>query len=224
MNRNIQHLTLNIQRRRLARFLLIGRWAFNVQCSMFPLMIIFLAVALPLHGQSNDLPLLSPPYGDLPPTLWEQHGTFFVFAGLGAIVLVVLGLCLMFRPRPKIIIPSNVQARGALNNLRQQPEDGVVLSRVSQVVRHYFSDVFQLSPGELTTTEFCREISGNEKIGSELSTATANFLRDCDDRKFSQASVWVPLDAANRALNLVAQAEQRRAQLQQQAQTQGPSA
>ena len=226
MKKNIQHSTLNIQRRRRARCLLLGRWTLGVECSMFALAVLFLAVALPLHGQSNDLPALSPPYGELPPTLWEQHETSFVFAGLGAIVLVVLGLFAVFRPRPKIIIPSEVQAREALNNLRQQPEDGVVLSRVSQVVRHYFSEVFQLSPGELTTTEFCREISGNDKIGPELLTATANFLRDCDDRKFSKDSVWVPLDASNRALNLVAQAEQRRAQLRQQAgnQTQGLSA
>ena len=101
-----------------------------------------------------------------------------------------------------------------------------MLSRVSQVVRHYFSAAFQLSPGELTTTEFCREISGNEKIGAELSAAAANFLRESDARKFSATAAPAKLDAANQALNLVEQAEQRRAQLRQsaQSQSQGPRA
>ena len=115
MKKNIQHSTFNIQRRKLARIILIGRWAFNVQCSMFSLAILFLAAALPLQGQTSDLPALSPPYGELPPTLWEQHGTFLVFAGLGAFVLVVLGFFLIFRPKPKVIISSEVQAREAMS-------------------------------------------------------------------------------------------------------------
>ncbi len=117
MKRNIQH-------RRPARCIPIGRWALNVQCSVFVLVITFLAAALPLQGQTNDLQALAPPYGELPPTFLEQHGTSVVFAGLGAIALAAFGIWLVFRPMPKIIIPSEVQAREALKNLRQQPEDG----------------------------------------------------------------------------------------------------
>jgi hypothetical protein len=115
-----------------------------------------------------------------------------------------------------------VQAREALENLRQQPEDGAMLSRVSQVVRNYFIAVFQLVPGELTTTEFSREISCSEKVGVELSTAAANFLRDCDDRKFPAATALAKLDAANQALKLIERAEQRRAQLHQPAENPAP--
>jgi hypothetical protein len=158
---------------------------------------------------------LLPPYGELPPTFWEQHASPFMLACLGIIMLASLGLWLIFRPRPTIIIPPEVQARAALENLRRQPEDGVVLSRVSQIVRHYFSAAFQLSPGELTTTEFYCEVSGKENIGAELSTAAAGFLAECDANKFSSNTGTVKLDAANRALNLIAQAEQRRAQLRQ---------
>ena len=182
-----------------------------------------LAAVLPLQGQTNDLPALVPPYGELPPTFWEEHGTAAAFGGFGIIVLAAFGLWLMIRPKPKIIVPPEVEARKILENLRQQPENGVMLSRVTQVVRHYFSAVFNLSPGELTTTEFCREISGRENIGPELSTAAAGLLHDCDASKFSSKTGQVGLDAANRALKLIAQAELRRAQLHQPVETQTKS-
>jgi hypothetical protein len=173
------------------------------------------------NSETTNAPLkLLPPYGELPPTFWEQNATQISFAGLGVVAFLICFLWLVFRPKPKIIVPPEVRAREALEHLRLQPEDGAVLSRVSQVVRNYFSAAFQLSLGELTTTEFIREISGNEKIGAELSTATANFLRECDNHKFSATAGSEKIDAANRALNLIEQAEQRRVQLRQISETQ----
>ena len=169
---------------------------------------------------TNEPLTLLPPYGELPPTFWEQNATVISFAGIGVVALLAFFLWLAFRPKPKIIVPPEIQAREALHKLSTQPEDGAMLSRVSQIVRHYFSAAFQLSPGELTTTEFCHEISGNEKIGAELSTAAANFLRESDARKFSVTAGSEKMDATNRALNLVEQAEQRRMQLRQMSQTQ----
>ena len=225
MEINIEHPTSNIEHPIRPRRAGFGYWVLDVGCSMFPFAIMFVFGALPLYGQTNAsgtnaLPALLPPYGELPPTFWEQHATSIVVAGLGMIALAASGLWLIFRPKPKIIIPPEVQARQALGILRQQPEDGVVLSRVSQVVRNYFIAAFQLAPGEFTTAEFCRALSGHEQIGAELSTAVAGFLRDCDDQKFSTATALVPLDAANQALKLVALAERRRTQLRQLAETQ----
>jgi hypothetical protein len=179
------------------------------------------------NSESTNAPLkLFPPYGELPPTFWEQNASSISLAGLGLVVLMALGLWLFFRPKSKNVIPPEAQAREALEKLRQQPENGAVLSCVSQAVRNYFSAAFKLSPGELTTTEFGREISDNEEIGEELATATANFLRDCDARKFSPTAGPAKLDAADRGLNLIEQAEQRRAQLRQPAKmhTQEPRA
>jgi hypothetical protein len=225
MEINIEHPTSNIEHPIRPRRAGFGCWVLDVGCSMFPFAIMFVFGALPLYGQTNAsgtnaLPALLPPYGELPPTFWEQHTTSIVVTGLGMMALVASGLWLIFRPKPKIIIPPEVQARQALEILRQQPEDGVVLSRVSQVVRNYFIAAFQLAPGEFTTAEFSRALSGHEQIGAELSTAVAGFLRDCDDQKFSTATALVPLDAANQALKLVALAEQRRTQLRQLAETQ----
>jgi hypothetical protein len=187
-----------------------------------PLAISFLIATLPLHGQPNasatNAPLkLLPPYGELPPTFWEQRGTVIVVAGLGIIALAAGGLWLVYRSRPKTILPPEAQARQALERLRPQPEDGAVLSRVSQIVRNYFIAAFQLPPGEFTTAEFSRAISSHEKIGAELSTGVADFLRDCDDRKFSPAKTPTPIDAVKQALELIGRGESRLAQLRQTA-------
>ena len=212
MKMNIQHSTFNIQRRRIARFVQIGRWKLNVECSMFLLAILFFRAAFPLHGQTNaaatnTLSALLPPYGELPPTFWEQHGTSVVIAGLAMIALAAFGVWLVFRPKPKIIIPPEVQARHALEILRHQPEDGTVLSRVSQVVRNYFIAAFQLAPGELTTAEFSRALSGHEQIGAENARSVSDFLHECDAKKFSASPAVLPLNAAGRALELIACAE-----------------
>jgi hypothetical protein len=175
------------------------------------------------NSEATNAPMkLSPPYGELPPTFWEQNASSISLAGLLLAALAAFALWLFFRPKPKIIIPPEVQAREALRELRRQLEDGAVLSRVSQVTRDYFIAAFQLAAGELTTTEFNRELAGCEKIHPELSAAAAEFLRDCDARKFSTTAGPAKLDAANRALNLVEQAEQRRARLRQLAETQTP--
>ena len=49
-----------------------------------------------------------------------------------------------------------------------RPEDGALLSQVSQILRHYVVAAFDLPPGELTTAEFCRAIAGHARIGPEL--------------------------------------------------------
>jgi hypothetical protein len=83
---------------------------------------------------------------------------------------------------------------------------------VSQAVRRYFGVVFALPPGELTTTEFCQAIGANSQVGPDLSTATSDFLRRCDERKFAPDAPPQATGAAEDALKLVEQAEGRRQQ------------
>jgi hypothetical protein len=93
-------------------------------------------------------------------------------------------------------------------------------------LRTYFIAAFQLAPGELTTTEFSRALANSEQVGAGLAAEAAAFLRDCDDRKFAPTPTPAPLGAADRALQLVALAEERRAKLRQPVagQTQGARA
>ena len=224
MMKSIQHSTSNIQRPMPTRLGLTGCSLFDVRGWMFPFVSLFLLGTPSLHGQAGAsdakgrLKLL-PPYGELPPTFIEQHGSAMILVGLAAIVLMALVLWLIFRPKRTDAIPPAEQARQALAILRQQPVDGAALSQVSRVVRHYFIAAFQLPAGEFTTAEFSRLLSGQEQIGVELGAATSDFLRDCDAHKFSAATASVPLKAADQALNLIEQAEQQRAHLRQLAAT-----
>src|SRR5208337_4672486 len=111
-------------------------------------------LAQPNPEVTNALPKLSAPYGELPPTIWEQHGTLIIAAGVGTVMLAVLAVWRITRPRPTLRIPPEVLARDALESLRRQPEDGAALSRISQILRQYFIGSFSLEPGEWTTAEF----------------------------------------------------------------------
>jgi hypothetical protein len=165
-----------------------------------------------LFGQAstNALPALAPPYGEIPPTLWERHGTMILVAGIAVIALAVLILWKIFRPKPSVILPPEVVAREALTKLLCQPEDGQLLSNVSQILRRYVIAAFELPAAELTTTEFCAALAASEKIGTEPAQAISDFLRACDERKFSTSPAAAPLNAATRALELVALTENAR--------------
>ena len=95
---------------------------------------------------------------------------------------------------------------------RSKPEDGLVLSQVSQILRHYIAEAFALPPGELTTIEFCRLMARHEGIDLELGSAISEFLRRCDERKFTPAPPAAPMTAAATALRLVEMAHARLAE------------
>jgi hypothetical protein len=165
----------------------------------------------------DAIPPLRPPHAEIPPTFWEQHGLWVILFGVLLLALVCAAVWFLTRPKPPVIVPPEVQARQALEPLRQQPEDGALLSRVSQIVRHYVAAAFDLPPGELTTAEFCRTIAGHGLIGPELSAALSEFLHQCDQRKFSPSAPAPPLGAAAQALKLIDQAQARRLALAQSA-------
>jgi hypothetical protein len=162
-----------------------------------------------LFGQAstNTPPALSPAYPEIPPTFWEQEGTTVLVGGITLIALAVLILWKLFQSKPAVILPPEIVAREALAKLLRQPEDGKHLSEISQILRRYVIAAFALPVAELTTTEFSAVLAGSEKIGAELAQTISNFLRECDERKFSPASQPVSLNAASRALELVALVE-----------------
>lgn len=169
---------------------------------------------------SNDVLRLRPPRGEIPLTYWEQHR--LVIVSMAALLLILVGVVIWFvcRPRPVVAEAPAVLARRALEPLRQQAEDGALLSRVSQIARRYVVEAFELGAGELTTTEFCRALAGEERIGPELAAACSDFLRRCDERKFAPAGPGPveALGAVRKALELIEKAEARRAWLRQSSQ------
>jgi hypothetical protein len=178
--------------------------------------VVFLPAAV--LAAPDSIPPLAPPRGEIAPTFWEQHGLWVVIGGVGLAALGAGLIWLLRRPKRPVVVPPEVQARQTLEPLRQRPEDGVVLSQVSQVLRHYVAAAFALPEGELTTAEFCRALDGNEQLGAELSRAVGDFLRQCDQRKFAPAPLAAPpaartppLRAVSQVLELIDAAEARRA-------------
>jgi hypothetical protein len=100
-----------------------------------------------------------------------------------------------------------------LESLRRQPEDGALLSRVSQILRRYVASAFELPPGEMTTADLSSVVANDERFGGGLAADISAFLRNCDDRKFAPPTPAPAMDAVGNALKLVDAAEARREQL-----------
>lgn len=180
-----------------------------------------LALARPLNAATNlisadEIPPLQPPRGELPPGFWEQYGSWLWLGG--AVLVAAAGIVVwrLTRPSPPPVIPPPAtEARQALEPLHALPETGAVLSRVSQVLRHYFSLTFGLPPAERTTSEFCRALADLPQVGAELPAKVSDFLRECDLRKFAPAPPQPPLGAVETATRLIEQAEAGRRNLTQ---------
>ncbi|HTL17163.1 MAG TPA: hypothetical protein VL793_07995 [Patescibacteria group bacterium] len=158
---------------------------------------------------ASDLPpsSLKPPRGEIMPSFWEQHGTLIIIGGILLLAAIGAGLWLVFKPKPPVPVPFAVEARHQLEALGDGPEDGVTLSRTSQVLRRYIAASFGLPSLELTTTEFCRAVNQNAKIGQELSQQICRFLQSCDVRKFAPGATGPELGAVSQCLALIERTE-----------------
>jgi len=162
---------------------------------------------------ADSIPPLRPPRAELPPSFWEEHGTSVVLGGIALLGLICIAVWWLSRKRPQVVAPPEVQAREALELLRNQPEDGALLSRVSQILRRYLVQAFELPPDELTTTEFCALIADAQKIGPQFAASVSEFLHLCDQRKFAPPPNSQPFGGVEQALNLLDLGEGRRAEL-----------
>jgi hypothetical protein len=166
--------------------------------------------------QTNEIPPLRPPRGEIPPGWWETHGGNAVILGCVAVLLIGLLVWFIRRSRPKAIQPPEQVATKKLTQLKNQPENGAVLSHVSRALRQYLGAAFGLPPEELTTPEFCAVLKEQSRVGEPFADEVSQFLRECDRRKFAGSNESTPMGAAARALDLVEVAEKRRAELRQE--------
>jgi hypothetical protein len=113
------------------------------------------------------------------------------------------GVWFVVRPKPPILVSPEAQARQELEALRAKPETGLLLSKVSQILRHYFTAAFALPAGELTTADFCKLIAADNRIGDDLVSAMSGFLRQCDQRKFAPQPPTPPINAVAEAFKLI---------------------
>jgi hypothetical protein len=203
MNANIQHSTFNVQRPRIfrrGRFL--GYWVFTV-------LAVFVS-HLFAQSSASSLPPLAPALPEMEPTVWEQYGTVIIVAVCVAVVVLMILAGLMLRPKRETIPPPEVLARDALNHLQGRSEDGKLLSAVSQILRRYIVAAFLIPADEMTTTEFLDALASGGRVGRELAQGLGEFLRECDQRKFSGAVPRAPFNAVPRALDFIAELEKQR--------------
>lgn len=160
---------------------------------------------------TNQASLLTPPLPEIPPTAWERYG-WIVWLVLPFVVMFTgIIAALLLRPgKPPVLVSPAAQARTTFAALEARPEDGAMLSQISRTLRRYLVAAFWLNPDETTTAEFCKTLNTNAQVGAELSSAVTQFLRACDERKFSPGQTIPPLDAVRRATRLVEMAEARR--------------
>jgi hypothetical protein len=184
-------------------------WTLHLSTAVLPL-----SAFAQAETNSEQIPPLRPPRGEIPPSFWDEH--VYTLVIWSSILLIIIGLALWFmlRNRKRLVVPPAVEARLVLEPLLGKVENGAMLSRVSQTLRHYVSAAFGLVPGELTTTEFCEAISSNAKVGQELSQEISQFLRRCDQRKFAPTQGEASsLDAVSHALKFVEASERRCAEI-----------
>lgn len=204
--RSLRSLRLNLL---ISSFFRNSEFGFRA-CSLLVICFIFVrASAVETNSLPDSPSSLRPPRGEILPTFWEQYGAWVIVATAVLVVGVAFLVWLLTRPKPAIPVPWSVQARQELEPLRNKPEDGMLLSRVSQIVRHHIASAFALCSGETTTSEFCRELISCEKIGPELTAVLSDFLKECDRRKFAPSPPQSAFGAVARALEIIEGAENR---------------
>ena len=175
------------------------------------------------NSRPNEIPPLRPPHGEIPPTFFEQHSSLVVVSGLGLLALLCAGIFFVRRTRPHVTVPPEVQARATLESIRNKVETGAVLSTVSRSLRRYIIAAFKLPPEELTTTEFCNLIAGNNSIGPELAGEISDLLQRGDERKFRISADPQPLGAVSQAFRIIEICEGRLTELHSRQQKSEPA-
>ncbi len=160
------------------------------------------------------------PRGEIPPGFWEHNGFWVLLIGALVLAAACIAVWYLTRPKPVIAVPPEAEARRRLEELRQRPEDGAVLSAISQTLRRYLAAVFSLPPDQMTTSEFCRAIESHEQIGLDLCAAVGRLFRRWDEQKFAPAPSGPALNAAVEALAIIDLAEARLASLREATQKQ----
>jgi hypothetical protein len=140
-----------------------------------------------------DIRDLKPPV-DIP-TGWE-----WLWWTLGALVVAaVVAFAIWWwwrranRPQPPPLIPPHVRARERLNralDLIHEPKPFCI--EVSDAMRVYLEERFQLHAPERTTEEFLLELQSSDLLNDGQKQRLAEFLSQCDLVKFARAEPIQP--------------------------------
>ncbi len=127
------------------------------------------------------------------PVPWGRYGALLLLlAAAAAVAYWYKFVRVVPGPPPAPPIPPHVRALAALEAIQREKlvESGLYKEyyiRVSDVLRHYMEDQFQLRAPERTTEEFLAEIQHNAMLGLQEQLLLRAFLRHCDLVKFAKA-------------------------------------
>ena len=130
----------------------------------------------------------------------DQTTILIVLCALAAIALVLL-LCLMFRKKKMTApppVPAHIKALAALHKLTESDlwEKGLYkeyFSRLSDILRVYIEDRFQLRAPEQTTEEFLAILRQDPEFTYEQREMLRSFLNECDMIKFAKGETSLEL-------------------------------
>jgi hypothetical protein len=152
----------------------------------------------PATTATNDIRAIKPPVEIRD---WRAIGLWSGGALLAATLLSVL-VWLWWRNRPKpqpVVIPPHVRAREKLEAallLINDPRAFCIA--VSDAVRWYLEERFQLRAPERTTEEFLRDLKATTHLNAGQKQSLGAFLEHCDLVKFAR---FEPTEAALRELH-----------------------
>jgi hypothetical protein len=151
----------------------------------------------------SEAQALKPPRMELPPTFLEGHGLQLAACAIVFFAALGCGIYLFLKPRRDIPEPPVVIVRRRLAELMKKEETGALIMEVSVALKHYLNRVLEFMPGEKTTAEFHAALSGQTGIPTELAANIAEFLKRCDEWKFSASPLPARLNVVEKAGSLV---------------------
>lgn len=159
---------------------------------------------LPLRGALPGSDLPEKPHPEIPLGSWARHGRAITAWG-GAMLLLSI-LCLRVLRRPRTLVqpaPGAVAVRALQALVTPPPQDTRVLGEVCRILKHYASGALALPPWERTTTEMNDAVSVNVPATDAPAVQLIAFLQACDARRFAPSASDLAFDAVARALSLV---------------------
>jgi hypothetical protein len=152
-------------------------------------------------------------HGIRPPVVIPSGYWWILWTALAA--AVAFGLWKLWRkwqqkrlaPKPVVVIPPHRKAKDRLRSAEELLSDPYrFCSLVSDVVRVYLEERFDLHAPERTTEEFLYELTGNTVLNPQHKQLLEDFLTRCDLVKFarfepSQEELRALLDSALRLID-----------------------
>ncbi|MFN7141659.1 MAG: hypothetical protein ACK4UN_20240, partial [Limisphaerales bacterium] len=151
------------------------------------------AVIVPPAPPSNTN-VLEATLRDIKPPVHIPDYWFWIWVTLAVFAVALLGYLLWrfwlkkaLQPRPVPPPPPHVRARRRLKEAMAHLNDPkLFVSEVSDAIRYYLEESFDLRAPERTTEEFLHELQNSRHLGQTVKSTLNEFLSRCDLVKFAK--------------------------------------